>query len=207
MNCKRIKKQFLMDYTEGKLEPNQKTLVDDHLATCSQCRQEFEQIQGIGCLLRSYTVPDPGEAFWDSLSSGIYTRVNSEKPTQKKPWEILHEWMTWKRLVYAATPILLILLLFPAFHLYQSHFGKLAYQQNVLTLREMGKEFSLIEESITQLPANQLEKLLQKMAGLILEAEIIAEPDCLDGLGWGIDEEIFEMPKEELYLLVKTLQA
>ena len=196
-----------MDYTEGKLEPNQKTLVDDHLATCSQCRQEFEQIQGIGCLLRSYTVADPGEAFWDSLSSRIYSRVNSEKPTQKKPWEIVQNWMTWKRLVYAATPILLILLFFPAYHLYQSHFRELTYQENVLTVEEIGNGFFLIEESLTGLPANQLKELVQNMTALIIKGEILAEPECLDGLGWGIDEEIFQMTKEELYLLVKTLQA
>ena len=115
--------------------------------------------------------------------------------------------MTWKRLVYAATPILLILLLFPAFHLYQSHFRKLTYQENVLTVHELGNGFSLMEESLTDLPANQLEKLHRKMAGLILNGEILSEPECLDALGWGIDEEIFQMTKEDLYLLVKTLQA
>ena len=205
MNCKSIKKQFLTDYMEGNLEPDQKTPVEDHLVNCLQCRKHFQEIQHIGYLLKSYTVADPGEAFCDSLLSKIYSRVNKEKPAQKKPWEILHDWMTWKRLVYTAAPILLIFLLFPIYHFYQSHFLKLTHQENVLTVEEIGNGFSLIEECLIQLPANQLEDLLQKMAGLIINPKVLAWPECPDGLGLGVDEEIFQMRKENLDLLVKRL--
>lgn len=206
MNCKTIKKRFLLDYTEGNLVPNQKAPVEDHLANCPQCREHFQEIQRIASLLESYTVADPGEAFWDGLSSRIYSRVNSEKPTQRKPWEILQDWMTWKRLVYTATPILLILLvLFPIYHFYQSHFLKLTHQENVLTVEEIGNGFSLIEERLIQMPANQLEEFLQKMAGLILNPEVLAWPEYSDGLGLGTDEEIFQMRKENMELLVKRL--
>ena len=207
MNCKRIKKQFLMDYMEGNLEPDQKTLVEDHLANCLQCHEHFQEIQRIGYLLKSYTVADPGEVFWDRLSSSIYSRVNSEKPTQRKPWEILQDWMSWKRLVYTTTPILLILLfLFPAYHFYQSHFLKLTHPENVLTVEEIGNGFFLIEERLIQMPVNQLEEFLQQMAGLILSPDVLAWQESLDGLGLGTDEEIFQMRKENLDLLVKRLQ-
>ncbi|RZB33440.1 MAG: hypothetical protein SRB2_03993 [Desulfobacteraceae bacterium Eth-SRB2] len=208
MNCKRIKKRFLMDYIEGNLEPDQKTLVENHLVNCPQCREHFEEIQRIEHLLKSYAVPNPGEAFWDRLSSGIYLRINTEKPTQKTRWEILHDWMSWKRLAYTAIPILLILLvLFPAYHFYQSHFLKLTHQENVLTVEEIGNGFSLIEECLIQLPANQLEDLLQKMAGLILlNPQVLAGPECSGGLGLGTNEEIFQMRKKNLDLLVKRLQ-
>ena len=207
MNCKTIKKRFLLDYTEGNLEPNQKTPVEDHLANCPQCREHFREIQRIASLLKSYTVADPGEAFWDGLSSRIYSRVNSKKPTQRKPWEILQDWMTWKRLVYATTPILLILLvLFPAYHFYQPHFSELTRQENVLTVEEIGNGFSLIEERLIQMPVNQLEEFLQQMAGLILSPDVLAWQESLDGLGLGTDEEIFQMRKENLDLLVKRLR-
>ena len=207
MNCQRIKKQFLTDYVEGNLELDQKTLVEDHLANCRQCREHFGEIQRIASLLKSYTVADPGEVFWDGLRSKIYSRVNKEKPIQKKPWEILQDWMTWKRLVYTTTPILLILLLlFPAYHFYQSHFLKLTHQENVLTVEEIGNGFSLIEERLIQMPVNQLEEFLQKMAGLILNPEVLAWQEYSDGLGLGTDEEIFQMRKENLDLLVKRLQ-
>jgi hypothetical protein len=105
-----------MDYMEGNLEPDQKTLVEVHLLNCLQCREHFQEIQCIGYFLKSYTVSEPEEAFWDKLSSRIYSRVNTEKPTQRKPWDILQDWMTWKRLMYTAAPILLILLvLFPIY--------------------------------------------------------------------------------------------
>ena len=207
VNCKSIKKQFLTNYMEGNLEPDQKTLVENHLANCPQCREHFREIQGIASLLKSYTVADPGEAFWDGLSSKIYSRVNSEKLTQRKPWEILQDWMGWKRLVYTATPILLILfVLFPIYHFYQSHFLELTHQENVLTVEEIGNGFSLIEESLIQLPVNQLEEFLQKMAGLILSPQTLAWPEYSDALGLGTDEEIFQMRKENLDLLVKRLQ-
>ena len=196
-----------MDYVEGNLEPDQKTLVEVHLLNCLQCREHFQEIQRIGYFLKCYTVSDPGEAFWDSLSARIYSRVNSEKPTQRKPWEILQDWMTWKRLMYTATPILLILLLlFPIYHLYQSHFQKLTHQEHVLTVEEIGNGFSLIEERLIQMPVNQLEEFLQKMAGLILNPEVLAWQEYSDGLGLGIDEEIFQMRKENMDLLVKRLQ-
>ena len=194
-----------MDYTEGNLEPDQRILVEVHLLNCLQCREHFQEIQRIGYFLKSYTVSDPGEAFWDRLTSKIYSRVNKEKPTQRKPWEILQDWMTWKRLVYATTPILLILLLFPAYHLYQSHFSELTHQENVLAVEEIGNGFSLIEERLIQMPANQLEEFLQKMAGLIINPKVLAWPECPDGLGLGTDEEIFQMRKENLDLLVKRL--
>ena len=208
MNCKTIKKRFLMDYTEGNLEPDQKTLVEVHLLNCLQCREHFQEIQRIASLLKSYTVADPGEVFWDRLSSRIYSRVNSKKPTQRKPWEILQDWMTWKRLVYATTPILLILLvLFPIYHhFYQSHFSELSSQENVLTVEEIGNGFLLTDEYLIQMPANQLEDLLQKMAGLIINPEVLAWPEYSDGLGLGTDEEIFQMRKQNLDLLVKRLQ-
>ena len=207
MNCKTIKKMFLTDYVEGNLELDQKTLVEDHLANCLQCREHFQEIQRITSLLKSYTVADPGEVFWDELTSTIYSRVNKEKPTQKKPWEILQDWMTWKRLVYTATPILLILLvLFPIYHFYQSHFQQLTHQENVLTVEEIGNGFSLIEERLIQMPVNQLEEFLQQMAGLILSPDVLAWQESLDGLGLGTDEEIFQMRKENLDLLVKRLR-
>ena len=194
-----------MDYTERNLEPDQKTLVEVHLLNCLQCREHFQEIQRIGSLLKAYTVADPGEAFWDRLSSRIYSRVNSEKPTQRKPWEILQDWMTWKRLVYTAAPILLILFLFPAYHFYQSHFSELTHQENVLSVEEIGNGFSLIEERLIQMPVNQLEEFLQKMAGLILNPEVLAWQEYSDRLGLGIDEEIFQMRKENMDLLVKRL--
>ena len=196
-----------MDYTEGNLEPDQRILVEFHLLNCLQCREHFQEIQRIASLLKSYTVADPGEAFWDGLSSRIYSRANSEKPTQRKPWEILQDWITWKRLVYTVTPILLILLVFfPIYHLYQSHFSELTHQENVLTVEEIGNGFSLIEERLIQMPANQLEEFLQKMAGLILlNPQVLAWPECPDGLGLVTDEEIFQMRKENLDLLVKRL--
>ena len=197
-----------MDYVEGNLEPDQKTLVEVHLLNCLQCREHFQEIQRIGYFLKSYTVSDPGEVFWDRLSSRIYSRVNSEKPTQRKRWEILQDWMTWKRLVYATTPILLILLfLFPGYHFYQSHFLKLTHQESVLTVEEIGNGFSLIEERLIQMPVNQLEEFLQQMAGLILlNPQILAGPECSDMLGLGADEEIFQMRTENLDLLVKRLE-
>lgn len=207
MNCKTIKKQFLADYLEGNLEPDQKILIENHLANCLRCREHFQEIQRIASLLKSYTVADPGEAFWDRLSSRIYSRINTEKHTQKKPWEILQDWMTWKRLAYTTAPILLILLfLFPAYHFYQSHFLKLTHQENVLTVEEIGNGFSLIEERLIQMPVNQLEEFLQQMAGLILSPDVLAWQESLDGLELGTDEEIFQMRGENLDLLVKRLQ-
>ena len=207
MNCKTIKKRFLLDYMEGNLEPDQRAPVEDHLENCPQCREHFREMQRIACLLKSYTLADPGEAFRDGLSSAIYSRVNSKKSTQRKPWEILQDWITWKRLVYAATPILLILLVsFPISHFYQSHFLKSTHQENVLIVEEIGNGSSLIEEYLIQMPTNQLEEFLQKMAGLILSARALAWAECSDVLGLGTDEEIFQMRKENLDLLVKRLQ-
>jgi hypothetical protein len=76
----------------------------------------------------------------------------------------------------------------------------------VLTVEEIGNGFSLIEERLIQMPTNQLEEFLQKMAGLIINPKVLAWPECSDVLGLGTDEEIFQMRKENLDLLVKRLQ-
>ena len=207
MNCKGIKKRFLIDCLEEGLESDQKTLIEDHLVNCPQCREHFEEIQRIGHLLKSYIVPDPGEAFWDRLSSKIYSRVNKEQPAQKKLWGILQDWMTWKRLAYAAVPILLIFLFFPAYYLYQPHFRKLTHEENILAVQEIVNGFPGIEESLVQLPANQLDELLQKVAGLILDTQILFAPGSLTGIEWDINEEVSQMHKEKLELLIKSLKV
>ena len=88
---------------------------------------------------------------------------------------------------------------------YQSHFSEFTSQENVLTVEEIGNEFLLIDEYLIQMPANQLEKFVQKMAWLILSPEVLAWQESLDGLGLGTDEEIFQMRKENMELLAKRL--
>ena len=207
MNCKRIKKRLLIDYVEGNLEPDQNILVKDHLSICSQCQQHLEEIQSIRRLLRSYTVPDPGEAFWDGLLSRICSQANREKPAQKRHCVNLPDWIAWKKLTYTAAPILLILLFFPTYYLFQHHLPESTHQAYIPAGQEIENGFLSIEESVVQLPAKQLDKLLQKVAILILDTESLAASEFLTGIEWNINEEVSQMRKEKLDLLMKRLNV
>jgi len=66
-------KELLPAYLEHGLGNTSLALVEDHLKTCEDCRDELSLLSMLG----EETVPDPGEAFWDALPGRVYREVQA----------------------------------------------------------------------------------------------------------------------------------
>jgi anti-sigma factor RsiW len=72
-------KEILPGYLTRVLDVENMRAVENHLAGCSDCATEL-------ILLRSMTdevVPDPGEAFWNSMPDRVYQAVQRERSSKR----------------------------------------------------------------------------------------------------------------------------
>jgi len=68
------------DYLDGDLPPQQRTVVEQHLATCDACRADLKRLQNLTQVLREVNVPDPGGEYFDNLIEIVTARTNSVPP-------------------------------------------------------------------------------------------------------------------------------
>jgi hypothetical protein len=80
MTCKDIDiKDLLPDYVNEKLDMHVKSRVENHLASCHDCRHEIALLT----MMTEDTVPDPGDAFWAQLPGKIEREVRARKAVRK----------------------------------------------------------------------------------------------------------------------------
>ncbi len=72
-------KELLPAYQEQALDQTEKLTVEDHLASCEDCRTELSLLR----MMTEETVPDPGETFWAPMPDRIYEAVHKRKTKQK----------------------------------------------------------------------------------------------------------------------------
>jgi len=72
-------KELLPAYREEALDQTEKLLIENHLASCDECRTELSLLR----LMAEETVPDPGEAFWAAMPDRIYQAVQKRQPKNK----------------------------------------------------------------------------------------------------------------------------
>ncbi len=74
-------KGLLPAYLEQGLGDAEKLRIEKHLETCEDCRTELSLLRAMA----AEPVPDPGEAFWAQMPSGIYRQVQERRPGTKRP--------------------------------------------------------------------------------------------------------------------------
>jgi anti-sigma factor RsiW len=72
-------KELLPAYREQALDQTGNLLVENHLASCDECRTELSLLR----MMAEETVPDPGEAFWNAMPDRIYQAVQKPQPKKK----------------------------------------------------------------------------------------------------------------------------
>ncbi len=72
-------KELLPAYGEQALDQTENLMIENHLASCDDCRSELSLLR----MMAEETVPDPGEAFWaampDRVSQSVQNRQTSKK--------------------------------------------------------------------------------------------------------------------------------
>jgi anti-sigma factor RsiW len=76
MNCNRKNIQELLPaYLDGTLAGTERVRVEEHLAECSGCAAELDLLR----LVAAETVPDPGEAFWESFPEQVHRELRHRR--------------------------------------------------------------------------------------------------------------------------------
>lgn len=80
MNCLDAK-LMLDDYIFGRTNPDDAALLEEHFATCPDCRDALEKERQLLNLMRAGEVPDPGAEYWEGVEKSILGRTISKGPT------------------------------------------------------------------------------------------------------------------------------
>ena len=72
-------KELLPVYREQALDRTEMLMIENHLASCEDCRNELSLLR----LMGEEAVPDPGEAFWAAMPGRVYRDVQTQQSEQK----------------------------------------------------------------------------------------------------------------------------
>jgi len=106
MRCEAIKK-WLVAYLDGELTPDKRRLVEAHLSSCRQCRQELETLNKIQAEVRlalnmEADEVSPSPELWEKLQQ----RLENVRPSFRERWG---GWMD-KPLWRAVVPVMLVIM-------------------------------------------------------------------------------------------------
>jgi hypothetical protein len=85
MRCS-LARLYFDDYLTGLISTDIKDALENHLASCPECRRELESDKRLLALLKMPAVPDPGEKYWDDLDNVVLSRTFDE-PSEYVPVE------------------------------------------------------------------------------------------------------------------------
>jgi predicted anti-sigma-YlaC factor YlaD len=74
MQCEQIK-ILLAGYQDGELDPEQIKMVEDHLKTCSACREELARLEKVKEVTGKVKYNDLPLEVWEGYWHGIYRRI------------------------------------------------------------------------------------------------------------------------------------
>jgi hypothetical protein len=72
-------KELLPLYREQALDQTEILMIENHLASCEDCRNELSLLR----LMTEETVPDPGETFWSAMPGRVYQSVQTRKAERR----------------------------------------------------------------------------------------------------------------------------
>lgn len=68
-------KKLLSAYLDGELDAEGSQQVEEHLATCSSCRKEMEQMQKLEEVMGMMKLKSPPQEMWDVYWRSVYNRL------------------------------------------------------------------------------------------------------------------------------------
>jgi len=98
--------ELLPAYLEKTLDPADSTRVEQHLASCEDCRTELALLS----VIADDPVPMQDEAFWAGMPDQIYREILAAKQQGKKRFALsdLLGWMFMPRLAWATAAVIVI---------------------------------------------------------------------------------------------------
>jgi hypothetical protein len=101
-------KELLPGYREQALDQTEILMIENHLASCEDCRSELSLLR----MMTEESVPDPGETFWAAMPGRVYQAVQRRKAETRTfglAWLVDH--MTLPRRAWASAIVGTVLLI------------------------------------------------------------------------------------------------
>jgi predicted anti-sigma-YlaC factor YlaD len=74
MNHEKIK-PLISSYLDGELDAGDKRTVEEHLASCPECRKEYEGLQKFEEVMSMVSLKSPSKELWDAYWASVYNRL------------------------------------------------------------------------------------------------------------------------------------
>jgi len=68
-------KDLMMGYLDNELSDEQKRQFEEHLAGCSECKDELKEFRKLKAITDEVTLVEPEDRIWQDYWSGIYNRI------------------------------------------------------------------------------------------------------------------------------------
>jgi predicted anti-sigma-YlaC factor YlaD len=68
-------KKLISSYHEGVLNDTQKQQVEEHIASCSECRDEFDEMRSLEEVMDKMELKQPPQEMWQVYWSSVYNRL------------------------------------------------------------------------------------------------------------------------------------
>ena len=93
---------LLPDFVNNMLSGDELTMVNEHLATCSDCRREVEELKSLMSGLQHEITAAPSPQYWSSVLPRIHERI------ERKQEQRLPEWLVQFALPISAVVVLIV---------------------------------------------------------------------------------------------------
>jgi hypothetical protein len=199
MTCRnRDIRELLPAHLERKLDQAARKSVEQHLASCGDCRTELEILR----LLAVEAVPDPGEAFWAALPGRVYREVLEQKKQPRGLMGVLGSLIqprwAWATAVVIMTVASVWLLTRPV----PMHIAGIATPDNGSPYEEMLVAESIDVEDLSTADLESIDAWASRELAALLDA---AADLPSNGQDLSIDDKIAELNTQELEQLSKKL--
>ena len=68
-------KDLMMGYLDNELSDEQRRQFEEHLAGCSECKDELEEVRKLKAITDEVTLVEPEDRIWQDYWDGIYNRI------------------------------------------------------------------------------------------------------------------------------------
>ncbi len=103
MNCKKFQ-YSIPDFINGKISDTEKSLMDNHLAVCSSCRQEVEDLRTLFAEIDHETAWKPSDNYLATILPRVHERLD------KKHSALLPVWVTRFAVPVASAAVIVVFL-------------------------------------------------------------------------------------------------
>lgn len=99
MECSRVQ-SLISEYSVGLVEGRQKSLIEEHLASCPECMAELKKLERVMLLVDGLDLREPPVGLWN----GVYNRITAPEaePERVRTWQQIRDMVRRRTRIWSA---------------------------------------------------------------------------------------------------------